>query len=70
MNARAHADELRVREASQGASARLDWLGVAIDEAANEANAINIGRAGCAADVLAIPTDEEWMIAQHTQDLI
>jgi sulfate adenylyltransferase subunit 2 len=26
MNARAHADELRVREASHGASARLDWL--------------------------------------------
>jgi 3'-phosphoadenosine 5'-phosphosulfate sulfotransferase (PAPS reductase)/FAD synthetase len=26
MNARAHADALRVREASHGASARLDWL--------------------------------------------
>jgi len=50
--------------------ARLDWLGIAIDEAANAANAINIGRKGGTADVLAIPTDEEWMIAQHAQELI
>ena len=50
--------------------ARLGWLGVAIDETANEANAVNIGRVGNAADVLVIPTDEEWMIAQHTQELL
>ncbi len=50
--------------------ARLSWLGIAIDEAANAANAINIGRKGGTADVLAIPTDEEWMIAQHAQELI
>ena len=50
--------------------ARLGWLGVAIDETANEANAVNIGRVGNAADVLVILTDEEWMIAQHTQELL
>lgn len=50
--------------------AKLQWLGVELDAAANDANAIHIGAAGSTTEVLVIPTDEEWMIAEHTRDLV
>jgi acetate kinase len=60
-----HAGEVRRRVCT-----RLNWLGAALDETANAGNARHIGRADAAVDLLVIPTDEEWMIAQHTHALI
>ena len=45
---------------------RLAWLGLAIDEHANAANALRISSDGSRVKVLVIPTDEERMIADHT----
>jgi len=50
--------------------AKLQWLGIELDAVANDANAIHIGAAGSTTEVLVIPTDEEWMIAEHTRDLV
>jgi acetate kinase len=47
-------------------SETLRWLGVAIDPAANEANALRISQAESRVAVLVVPTDEELMIARHT----
>jgi acetate kinase len=60
-----HADEVRRRVCTQ-----LQWLGVDFDESANNGNSVRISHADSQTEVLVIPTDEEWMIAQHTQDLI
>ncbi len=60
-----HADEVRRRVCAQ-----LQWLGVDFDESANAGKATRITKANSQTEVLVIPTDEEWMIAQHTQDLI
>jgi acetate kinase len=46
------------------------WLGVRLDEAANEAGGPLISSADSAVIALAIPTDEELMIAQHTKRVI
>ncbi len=45
---------------------RLAWLGVAIDDAANERGGPCISAAGSRVAVWVIPTDEELMIARHT----
>jgi len=45
---------------------RLAWLGVAIDDAANERGAGRISRRDSRVAVWVIPTDEELMIARHT----
>jgi len=50
--------------------ARLAWLGVSIDEGANEANAARISPKGAALEVRVIKTDEEAMIARHTLALV
>lgn len=50
--------------------AKLQWLGIELDATANGGNAIHIGAAGSSTEVLVIPTDEEWMIAEHTRDLV
>ena len=60
-----HADEVRKRVCAQ-----LQWLGVDFDESANNDKSVRISHADSKTEVLVIPTDEEWMIAQHTQDLI
>lgn len=49
---------------------RLRWLGVAIDEAANEAHAGQIGLPASSIEVRIIPTDEESVIASHACDLV
>jgi acetate kinase len=48
----------------------LDWLGIKLDEAANNAHASRTTTADSCVDVLVLPTNEEWMIARHTAELI
>lgn len=48
----------------------LSWTGLAIDEKANESNALMISAAASRAAILVVPTDEERMIARHTLRLI
>jgi len=60
----------KASEVRRRVCAQLSWLGITLDDAANAGNATQIGRPGSATDVLVIPTDEEWMIAEHTQELI
>jgi acetate kinase len=60
-----HAAEIR-RRIAEGCA----WLGLELDSTANTANSIRISTAGSRVDTLAIPTDEEWMIAEHTRDLL
>ena len=50
--------------------ARLGWLGLALDDAANVAGAMRIAAAGSRIDVRVIPTDEEAMIARHVAAVI
>jgi acetate kinase len=50
--------------------AALDWLGVAVDITANNRDASRISDAASRVDVLVLPTNEEWMIARHTAELI
>jgi len=45
--------------------ARLHWLGLRLDPAANEAGAQSIHAAGSKIDVLVVPTSEETSIARH-----
>jgi len=45
---------------------RLAWLGVAIDDTANERGDVCISTADSRVSVWVIPTDEELMIARHT----
>lgn len=46
------------------------WLGIEIDSTANAKGATRISTASSRVDVLVLPTNEEWMIARHTQSLI
>lgn len=58
-----HAAEVRRRVCE-----RCAWLGIALDEEANARHATRIGRGPT--EVLVIPTNEEWMIADHTRSLL
>jgi len=49
---------------------RLAWLGIRLDAAANDANAACISTPDSKIDIRVIATDEEAMIAAHTQALI
>jgi acetate kinase len=55
----------RAPEIRAGICARLRWLGVKLDEAANAANAPVISTLGSRVEVRVIATDEEAMIARH-----
>ncbi|MCO6439630.1 MAG: acetate/propionate family kinase [Nitrococcus mobilis] len=46
------------------------WLGVRLDAAANEQHGPRISTADSAASVWVIPTNEEWMIARHTREVM
>ena len=48
----------------------LSWLGIEFDAAANENKATRISASASRTAVLVIPTNEEWMIARHTAELI
>jgi acetate kinase len=50
--------------------ARAGWLGIALDPAANQAGEKRISTARSQVAVLAIPTDEEQMIARHTLSVL
>jgi acetate kinase len=50
--------------------AALGWLGITLDEEANQAHARRIATTDSEADVLVVPTNEEWIIARHTLALI
>ena len=49
---------------------KLAWLGVKLDEVANNAGGPRMSTADSLVSVWVIPTDEEWVIAQHTLKLI
>jgi len=59
-----HAAAIRARACRDAA-----WLGLMLDEAANEAGGPRISRAGSKVSAWVIPTDEELMIARHTSRL-
>lgn len=50
--------------------AGLEWLGIALDQRANESNALLISGPAGRVRVYAIPTDEERMIARQTIKLL
>lgn len=50
--------------------AQLEWLGITIDPAANDANATKISAAGSAVDVMVLPTNEEAVVASACRNLI
>jgi acetate kinase len=50
--------------------ARLGWMGVAIDAAANTENRVRISPSGADIVVLVLPTNEELVVAQATQALV
>jgi len=47
-----------------------EWLGVRLDAAANARHATRISAPDSRVDVLVLPTNEEWMIAQHAAALV
>lgn len=47
-----------------------EWLGIKLDPAANDAAGPRISRPESAVAVLVIPTNEELMIAEHTQQVL
>ncbi len=47
-----------------------EWLGVRLDAAANARHATRISAPDSPVDVLVLPTNEEWMIAQHAAALV
>ncbi len=49
---------------------RLAWLGIELDDAANDAQAVQLSRPDSRVSVWRIPTDEEQMIARHTARLV
>jgi len=57
----AHSAEVR-RRVCEGSR----WLGIDLDEAANEGNGPLVSRPDSAVSVWALPTDEELVIARHT----
>ena len=59
-----HAAVIRARVCRDAA-----WLGVTLDEAANEAGGPRISREGGEVSAWVVPTDEELMIARHTSRL-
>ncbi|RTL49351.1 MAG: acetate/propionate family kinase [Rhodocyclaceae bacterium] len=48
----------------------LAWLGVDLDDAANQRDAERISSANSKVDVLVLPTNEEWMLARHAVEII
>ncbi|WP_417671029.1 acetate/propionate family kinase [Roseibium sp.] len=50
--------------------ADMDWLGLGLDHAANDAGKMLISSAASSVQVLTIPTNEEEMIRRHTQALL
>ena len=49
---------------------QASWQGISLNEEANKSGEHRISAADSAVDVFVIPTNEEWMIARHTQALL
>ena len=49
---------------------RLGWLGIAIDEAANNSNEMRVSASHSRIPCFVIATDEELMIATHTWSVL
>lgn len=47
-----------------------EWLGIKIDPVLNKSNQLKINDENSAVDVYVIPTDEEWIIANHCKNLL
>jgi acetate kinase len=60
-----HAAPVRERICRQ-----LGWLGLAFDAESNARNALRISTADSRVAACVIPTNEEWMIARHTAELL
>jgi acetate kinase len=60
-----HAPEIRA-----AICARLGWLGVELDDAANRRNADIVSTARSRVTIRVIPTDEDAMIARHCLELL
>jgi acetate kinase len=60
-----HAHEIRSRVCRDA-----QWLGIEVDEAANRHGGPRISRAGSSASAWVIATDENLMVARHTQRLL
>ncbi|WP_131110933.1 acetate/propionate family kinase [Sulfuricystis thermophila] len=60
-----HAAPVRERVCRQ-----LGWLGVEVDPAANANHQERISTPASKATVLVLPTNEEWMLARHADELI
>jgi acetate kinase len=60
-----HAAPIRARVCRDAA-----WLGIALDEAANEAGGPRISTDGSAVSAWVVPTDENLMVARHTRRLL
>ena len=60
-----HAAEVRRRVCAQ-----LEWLGILINNEANQADQIHISAKESTIDVMVIPTNEELMMALHVQKLL
>lgn len=56
-------------EIRAGVAAKLSWLGLALDPAANKSGQTRISTPASAVEVLVIPTDEEGVIARSTRQL-
>ncbi|MDP3036628.1 MAG: acetate kinase, partial [Rhodocyclaceae bacterium] len=48
----------------------MGWFGLELDPAANAADAVRISAAESRVATLVLPTNEEWMLARHTAELI
>jgi acetate kinase len=60
-----HADRIRARVCQDA-----QWLGVRLDNEANRTGGPKISTDSSGVSVWVIPTDEDWMIARHTNALI
>jgi acetate kinase len=60
-----HAAQIRARVCTDA-----QWLGVAFDDAANAGHGPRISRPGARVSAWVIPTDENLMVARHTQRLL
>ncbi len=50
--------------------AAAEWLGIELDQNANQSNSYRISTAAARVAILVLPTNEEWIIARHTAALL
>ena len=59
-----HSPEIRARVCE-----KMNWLSLLIDDGANQKNELKISRNNSKISAWVIPTNEEWIVAQHTLNL-